>query len=119
MFCKVLSALLTSAALTFCVPAHAAVFYNLDFENASGVIVSEGTGTLALNLTTLAQAQNFNSSSISSFNSLNTTVIHGLTAFSLLPTDLQTFSISTGSVGQVFSLTVQENVPASNNGNPA
>jgi hypothetical protein len=119
MYRTFLGALAASAALICCAPANATVFYSLNFENASGAIVSEGTGTLGLNLTTLAQANNFNSSNISSFNSLTTTVIHNQTSFSLLPADLLTFSISTGNVGQVFSLTVQEIVPASNFGNPA
>jgi hypothetical protein len=119
MFRKLLGALAISAATVFCAPANASVFYNLTFENASGAVVVEGTGAINLNIATVAQASNFNSSSISTFLSLTTTVINGHPAFSLLPADLQTFSISTGNVGQVFSLTVQENVPASNFGNPA
>jgi hypothetical protein len=106
-------------AMGFSAPAEASVVYTLTFENANGTIVNEGSGTLTLNLSTLAQADNFNSSSNSTFNELATTTIDGQTSFDLHSADLQTFSISTGSTGNVNSLTVEENVPASNNGNPA
>ncbi len=119
MLRKSLGALAISAAMGFCAPANASVFYNLTFENASGAVVVEGTGAINLNIATVSQASNFNSSSISTFNSLNTTAIDGHPGFSLLPSDLQTFVISTGAAGIINSLTLQENVPASNNsGNP-
>lgn len=90
--------------------AQASVIYDLTFDNGAGN-VSEGTGTLTLNLSTLSQAYNLVTSSSSYFTSVTTTNLDGNGTFSITGTNLSSFSIDTGNVGQIYSLTVTETEP--------
>jgi hypothetical protein len=94
------------AAVGFAVPAKADILYDLNFENSSNVSI--GTGVLDLNLSSLSQA--YNLTSFSSFKSLTTTSLDGQ-VIDITPTNLAGGSIDTGSVGQIYSLTIQEDEP--------
>jgi hypothetical protein len=105
--CALLVAGLVATGLS--APANASVVYSLTFDNYGTTV--EGTGTLTLNLSTLASAYNLNTSSTSVFTSVSTSNIDGNGTFFISPTNLSGFSIDTGNVGQIYSLTVTETEP--------
>ena len=91
--------------------AKADVIYTLNFKNGS---VSEGTGTLDLNLATVAAADNLNQSLHSILVSITTTSIDGHGGFTITPANMVTSGntgqdfIQTGNVGQIFTLSAME-----------
>ncbi len=106
-------AIMLASMLAACVSgvAKADVIYTLNFKNGS---VSEGTGTLDLNLATLAAADGLNQSLHSILVSITTTSIDGHGGFTITPADMVTNSqtsadwIQTGDVGQIYTLSAEE-----------
>ncbi len=104
---KFLGALATSAVLFVCAPANANVVYNLTFKDYGNNV--EGTGTLTLNFSTLAQDFNLNQSLASILVSITTTDIDGHGIFSITPANLASGSqFQTGNAGQVYTLTAEQ-----------
>lgn len=88
-------------------PASANVVYNITFDNYGSTV--EGTGTLTLNFSTLAQDENYNGSLSSILVSINTSNLDGHGAFSITPSNLAGGSqFQTGNVGQIYTLTAEE-----------
>lgn len=116
-----LAAGLFSVGLT--APANANVIYNLTFENNAGS-VTEGTGVLTLNLANVSDAYGLNTGNVSLFNEVSTTDINGEGSFLITPANLASFYISTSGnpydlpLGKIYTLTVAETVPPSNNTYP-
>jgi hypothetical protein len=107
MIRKILGALATGAVLFVCAPANANVVYNLTFKNYGNNV--EGTGTLTLNFSTLAQDFNLNQSLASILVSITTTDIDGHGIFSITPANLASGSqFQTGNAGQVYTLTAEQ-----------
>ncbi len=90
--------------------ANASVVYNLTFDNSGST--SEGTGVLTLNFTTLSQTENLSYQSITPyFTSVTTSSIDGYGPFTITPSNLQDGDIQSGPIGQLYTLTVEEDVP--------
>jgi hypothetical protein len=90
--------------------ANASVLYDLTFDNNGST--SEGTGVLTLNFTTLSQTYNLGYQSITPyFTSVTTTAIDGYGPFSITPSNLKDGDISSGPIGQLYTLTVEQDVP--------
>src|SRR5689334_2537943 len=107
------SAVVFATMLAACGVAKADVIYNLNFKNDAGT-VSLGTGTLDLNLATLAAANNLSGSLHSILVNITTTSIDGHGGFTITPQNMVTNGgtgsdfISTGNVGQIFTLSAEE-----------
>lgn len=95
--------------------ARADVVYDLTFDNSAGT-VSEGTGTLTLNYSTIAQVESVSHNlSAANFTSLVTTSIDSDGSFTITPSNLANGSFSTSPSGTFYSLTVAETVPSCDN----
>ena len=106
------SALLVAAvaAFGFAAPAKADVIYTLAFDSSSNVLV--GTGTLDLNVNSVSQAYNLNENLGNVLASITTTSLDGYSPFDITTANLASYSyISTGSIGQIYSLTAVETGP--------
>jgi hypothetical protein len=94
-------------AVAVSAPAKANVVYNITFDNFGSTV--EGTGTLTLNFSTLAQDENLNESLSSILVSITTSNLDGHGSFSITPSNLASGSqFQTGNVGQIFTLTAEE-----------
>ena len=88
-------------------PASANVVYNITFDNFGSTV--EGTGTLTLNFSTLAQDENLNGSLSGILVGISTSNLDGNGAFSITPLNLASGSqFQTGDAGQIFTLTAEE-----------
>jgi len=93
-----------AVAVAFSAPAKANVIYDLTF--AGG-----GAGTLVLNFSSIAAAQNIGYTSITPyFVSLTANNVAGQN-FLIKPSNLADGYISTGAIGQLYTLTVEETQP--------
>ena len=81
--------------------------YNITFDNFGSTV--EGTGTLTLNFSTLAQDENLNGSLSGILVGISTSNLDGNGAFSITPLNLASGSqFQTGDAGQIFTLTAEE-----------
>ena len=93
--------------------ANANVIYSLTFKNNANTTIV-GTGTLDLNYTTVAQTFNQNRSLVGILNSITTSDLDGNGTFSITPANLDSGSFyGTGNIGQIYTLTAPQVVPAS------
>lgn len=93
--------------------ANASVVYDLTFDNNGST--SEGTGVLTLNFTSLSQTYNLGYQSITPyFTSVTTTAVDGYGPFTITPSNLADGYIQTGSIGQLYTLTLEQDVPSCN-----
>jgi hypothetical protein len=120
MFKSVAGALFAAGLLAagLSAPANATVVYNLTFDNSAGNVV-EGTGVLTLNLATVADAYGLNTNNTNIFISVSTGDINGHGSFLITPSNLAQFYIQTSTTsdpppGHIYTLTVAETVPPSN-----
>ena len=91
--------------------ANASVVYDLTFDNNGST--SEGTGVLTLNFTSLSQTYNLGYQSITPyFTSVTTTAVDGYGPFTITPSNLADGYIQTGSIGQLYTLTLEQDVPS-------
>lgn len=117
---KIFAGALLAAGLIAAAPASASVIYNLTFGNSGGSVV-EGTGVLTLNLANVSDAYGLNTSDTSIFTSVSTGNINGYGTFLITPANLASFYIQTSGnpydlpLGKIYTLTVAETVPPSNN----
>jgi hypothetical protein len=85
-------------------PASANVVYNLTFYDDFTFATVQGTGTLTLNFSTLAQTHNVNQSLSGILVSIAVPSLDGHGPFSITPANLNSGSFfGTGNVGQVFT----------------